>query len=107
MLLAFIEGVPGLALAGIAFGMGHGLLYPALNALVVDVSRQADRGKAMSLYNASFNLGVTLGAVVFGRVAEARGYDTMFVVAGLSVFLGLLFFLIRSEPDARTLPPVR
>lgn len=94
--LAFIDGESGLALAGIAFGAGHGFLYPALNALVVDVSAPEDRGKAMSLYNAAFNLGVTLGAVVFGRVAEARGYATMFVVAGLSVWLALLF-LIRSE----------
>lgn len=95
--LAFVGGETGLALAGFAFGTGHGFLYPALNALVVDVSRGEDRGKAMSLYNAAFNLGITLGAAVFGRVAEAAGYDKMFIAAGLTVLLGLPFFLIRVE----------
>lgn len=95
--LAFIGGDRGLALVGLAFGTGHGFLYPALNAFVVDVSRPEDRGKAMSLYNAAFNLGITLGAVVFGRVAEAEGYDKMFIAAGLTVLLGLPFFLVRFE----------
>lgn len=93
--LGMIEGARGLGLAGILFGAGHGLLYPALNALVVDGCRLADRGKAMALYNASFNLGVTSGAMLFGRIAEAAGYATMFVTAGMAVLTGLLLFLVR------------
>lgn len=93
--LGIIQGERGLLLAGLLFGTGHGLLYPALNALVVDACGMADRGKAMSLYNASFNLGVTGGTMVFGRVAEAAGYATMFFAAGVTVLAGLFLFLIR------------
>jgi predicted MFS family arabinose efflux permease len=97
--LAIISSQTELALAGLGFGVGHGFLYPALNALVVDASRVEDRGKAMALYNASFSLGITCGAIVFGRVAEAHGYATMFLVAGLSVLCSMFFFWIRSERD--------
>ncbi len=93
--LGFIQGQRGLAMAGLLFGAGHGLLYPALNALVVDACKVSDRGKGMALYNASFNLGVTAGTIVFGRVAEAEGYATMFFAAGVTVLAGLLLFLIR------------
>jgi predicted MFS family arabinose efflux permease len=98
--LAIISSQTGLALAGLAFGAGHGFLYPALNALVVDASRVEDRGKAMALYNAAFNLGITCGAIVFGRVAEAYGYATMFLTAGSSILCAMLFFWIRSERGA-------
>ncbi len=95
--LAIISSQTELALAGLVFGVGHGLLYPALNALVVDASKVEDRGKVMALYNAAFNLGITCGAIVFGRVAEAHGYATMFLAAGLSVLCSMFFFWIRSE----------
>ena len=90
--------VRDLALVGFLFGAGHGLLYPALNALVVDASRSQDRGKAMSLYNASFNAGVTGGNVVFGRIAAAWGYGNMFAVVSLTLLCVLVFFWRKSEP---------
>lgn len=86
------------AWVGLAFGAGHGLLYPALNALVIDATRSEDRGKAMSLYNASFNGGVTGGNIVFGRIAAAWGYGSMFAVASLTLLCVLLFFWRKSEP---------
>jgi predicted MFS family arabinose efflux permease len=95
--LAVVAGPVTLALAGLAFGVGHGLLYPALNALMVDVCRREDRGKAMSLYNAAFNLGITGGMSVFGRVAEAYGYASMFTSAALVVLIGLIVFWQRIE----------
>jgi MFS family permease len=96
--LGRVGSTHGLALVGLAFGAGHGLLYPALNALVVDGTRVENRGKAMSLYNAAFNAGVTGGNIVFGRVAEAYGYDKMFAVVGLSVIGVLIFFWRKSVP---------
>lgn len=86
------------AWVGLVFGAGHGLLYPALNALVIDATRSEDRGKAMSLYNASFNAGVTGGNIVFGRVAEAWGYGNMFAVVSLTLLCVLVFFWRKSEP---------
>ena len=96
--LGRVGSAHSLALVGFAFGAGHGLLYPALNALVVDGTRTENRGKAMALYNAAFNAGVTGGNVVFGRVAEAYGYDKMFAVVGLSVIGVLIFFWRKSIP---------
>ncbi len=87
------------AAAGFVFGAGHGLLYPALNALVVDATRSENRGKAMSLYNASFNAGVTGGNIIFGRVAAAWGYASMFAAVSLTLLCVLVFFWRKSEPD--------
>jgi predicted MFS family arabinose efflux permease len=93
-----VQSEGGLALAGLAFGAGHGLLYPALNALVVDASAAEDRGKAMALYNSAFNAGVTGGNVLFGRIADAYGYANMFALAGLGIAGALAFFWRKSVP---------
>jgi MFS family permease len=68
---------------GFAFGSAHGLLYPTLNALVLEVLPSSRKGLGMVLFNGSFNLGSSTGGLVWGVLAAREGYPTMYVAAAL------------------------
>ena len=69
---------PFLALAGLLAGAAHGLLYPALTALVVDVTPPERRGRVVGVFMAFILLGQAAGAAGFGHLAHGVGYGPMF-----------------------------
>jgi MFS family permease len=75
-------------------GGGHGLIYPALYALMLERAGSMDRGSAGALLNASGDIGTFGGASIFGVVARDFGYMIMYIDAGLSTAGGLLIFLL-------------
>jgi MFS family permease len=83
--------VPFLFLTGLLAGSAHGFLYPALAALLMDVTPEARRGGAVGIFSAVFLLGNALGSIVFGQVAHWLGYRVMWSV--LTVLLGAGFAL--------------
>ena len=73
---------PGhLILLGAAFGVAHGVLYPALMALVIGDLPADRRPRALAFTNGAINLGVA-GVGVLGTIAEHTGYPAVFVVTG-------------------------
>jgi MFS family permease len=72
-----------LVLYGLGFGAAHGLLYPTMNALVLEVVPASRRGLGMVLYNGAFNAGTTLGALAWGLLAAQHGYPSVYAVATL------------------------
>ncbi len=85
--------------AGILCGIGHGYAFPILFGLVVDRTPAQNRGMAMAVYTALFDLGVLLGGPFFGYWVETRGFAWMFrIAAGLVLAGTLVFFLWDREP---------
>jgi MFS family permease len=80
---AGLPAAPFLALAGLASGAAHGFLYPALTALVLDVTPPERRGRVVGVFMAFILAGQAGGAAVFGYLAHAIGYGAMFAVLGL------------------------
>jgi MFS family permease len=74
---------PFLALAGLASGAAHGFLYPALTALILDVTPPERRGRVVGVFMAFVLAGQAGGAAGFGHLAHGVGYDAMFGVLGL------------------------
>lgn len=95
--LSLAQGTPSLMLAGMLFGSAQGINYPTLHALIVDLSREANLGRAQALFNGGFNLGVTSSAFLFGVVAEYYGYRLMFTVAALMPLAGCAVFYALAE----------
>jgi MFS family permease len=78
---------------GAIFGMGHGLLYPTMNAWVADWSTARNIGRTQSLFSGSYSLGISCCAFLFGTIVEKYGYATMFLVASATSLMGLVVFL--------------
>ncbi len=74
-----------LALGMGIFGLGFGLLFPSTSALVVEASAPEERGSAFALFYALYSVGVILGALLSGFLAEAAGTSSglPFLVSGL------------------------
>jgi MFS family permease len=88
--------VPFLFLAGLLAGAGHGFLYPALAALLMDVTPEARRGGVVGIFSAVFLVGNALGSIVFGYVAHGLGYGVMWSTLTLLLVFGfLLSFRLR------------
>jgi MFS family permease len=92
--------VPYLFLAGLLAGSAHGFLYPALAALLMDVTPEARRGSVVGIFSAVFLVGNALGSMVFGYVAHGLGYAVMWsaLTSLLAAGFGLSFRLRVGHP---------
>jgi MFS family permease len=94
MSLSLVDAPVTLVVCATAFGLAHGLAYPALNALFVEGAPAGARGRAMAVYNLSFNVGITLAAFIAGEVAERAGYATMWLSMGAAALLGAVALVV-------------
>jgi len=110
--LAFFPGphfnfpvVPFLFLTGLLAGGAHGFLYPALAALLMDVTPELRRGGAVGIFSAMFLVGNAVGAVVFGHIAHWLGYRVMWSALTLIIIAGfVLSFRLRASPTGELVP---
>ena len=83
--------------SGLLAGGAHGFLYPALTALVVDLTPPARRGRVVGVFSACILAGQASGAAGFGPLAIVVGYGPMFglLTVVLAVACALAFRLER------------
>lgn len=94
LVLAGAQNARDVLLAGLLCGGGHGYTFPILFGLVVTRVREADRGSAMAIFTALFDVGVVLGGPVFGAISRAQGFPAMYVAAAASLAVGTLGFAV-------------
>ena len=93
--------LPFLFLAGLLAGAAHGFLYPALSALLMDVTPEARRGSAVGIFSSIFLVGNALGAMAFGYVAHGLGYAVMWCALAVALVAGFLWSLRMRPPAPR------
>jgi MFS family permease len=89
------EGPTSLVAIGAVFGFAHGVFFPALNALAIEHTRLSERGRLMTVFAGTFNLGAWGGAAVLGPVVESAGYGAVFGI-GAAAAVAALLVLARS-----------
>jgi MFS family permease len=94
LVLALASNDREVLLAGALCGAGHGYTFPLLFGMVVNRARTADRGTAMAIYTALFDLGVLLGGPLLGAVIAVRGYTEMFATAAVLIVAGTAGFAL-------------
>ena len=84
----------GVALLGLGFIFTHSTLLTRATEFA-----QKARGAAMSLVAFCFMGGGGLGTAIGGRIISAAGFDNLFVIYGIALFVTLLlsFVLIRDH----------
>ncbi len=92
--LAWAQDAVDVAAAGVLCGLGHGFVFPILFGLVVSRAREVERGAAMSIFTALFDVGVLIGGPVLGLVIRLAGYPAMYVTAALIVCGGAVGFAV-------------
>jgi MFS family permease len=86
LLLSSFSHLGLIILAMAVYGIGFGLLFPSITALVLDNTEVEDRGRAFGLFYAFFSLGVVIGPLLIGILNVTP--DKGFIVGSIGVFLG-------------------
>lgn len=84
-----VAGPTSLLAIGGVFGFAHGVFFPALNALAIETTLASERGRLMTIFAGTFNLGAWGGAAALGPVVEAAGYGPVFAIGAVSAALAL------------------
>jgi MFS transporter, DHA1 family, multidrug resistance protein len=74
----------------VAFGQTLGM--PAANAYVVQEGRHYGMGAAMTMFMMSMNIGMGLGPVVLGRIADYIGLNSVFYLSAAGMTIGIIAF---------------
>jgi predicted MFS family arabinose efflux permease len=88
---------------GFLFGSAHGLLYPTMNALVLEVLPSTRKGLGMVLFNGTFNVGSSTGALLWGALAARAGYANVYVAAALLAFVAVIALRVSPRPTRNSL----
>ena len=82
-ILALATGPAHLIAAAIVLGTSHAFAFPILSALVVTRAQPDERGSAIALFTALFDLGVLFGGPSFGASVKYGGYRISFGLAAV------------------------
>ncbi|OPX88834.1 MAG: Bicyclomycin resistance protein [Pelotomaculum sp. PtaB.Bin104] len=92
------HNILGFVLAGAIIGFGFGFCVPTLQALSLRHAPAERRGAATGTYYIAFDLGLGLGTILWGYVAEAAGYQLMFYTTLAPLVLaGAIYWKIRKK----------
>ena len=92
-ILAVSPTLPVAIGVAVIYGIGFGSLTPMLIAIVVDRVNPGERGTALATFMAAMDIGISLGSVVGGMVAQSFGLPAVFLMAGGSCAFGIVYFL--------------
>lgn len=94
---AFIHSSFVYYLSAILIGLGNGHMYPAFQNMIVKIARHNERGTANSTLLTSWDMGVGIGILLGGFVAEHLGYSVAFAVIAVMHVLGLTFYIMQTR----------
>jgi MFS family permease len=84
--------------SALLIGLGNGHMWPAFQNMTINVARNNQRGTANSTILISWDIGMGLGILVGGVVAELLGYAAAFwTVVAVNAAGVLLFFLATKD----------
>ena len=85
---------------GVSFllGMGYGMLFPAYNTLFVNLAPNNRRATASSTYLTSWDVGIGIGLVFGGSLADLSGFPLAYFVGAVLVAFSVLFFVTVATP---------
>lgn len=82
-------------MSALVIGLGNGHLFPAYQTMFINLAPHTQRGTANSTLLTSWDLGIGLGILLGGVIAETLGYGVAFWAAVLSEVIGVAtFFLV-------------
>jgi len=79
-------------------GVGYGMLFPAYNTLFVNLAPNNRRATASSTYLTSWDIGIGIGLVSGGNMAEFSGFPMTYFVGATLVAMSALFFVVVATP---------
>ena len=83
--------------SALLIGLGNGHLWPAFQNMMISMAHHNERGTANSTILISWDVGMGLGILVGGLVAELAGYTAAFWTVAVVNLAGVLLFFLRTR----------
>ena len=96
-LFAFVVTPWGYYLAALMIGLGNGQMYPAFLNMFISVARHDQRGTANSSILISWDLGMGLGILLGGFIAERVGFMSAFHTIAFMQAAGTFLFIFATK----------
>ena len=93
LLLSWMPSMNVLLIAAFLYGFGFGSVQPALQAWAIGQAPPNRRGMANATFYSFFDLGIGIGAMIFGQIGHVFGYDSIYMTAAVSVFLSMILYV--------------
>lgn len=99
-MFALWQNLYGYYISAVVIGFGQASMYPAVQTMFLKMTTNDKRGTANATILTSWDLGVGLGIIFGGYVAEhLGGYNSAFLVSAAVSILSLMFFLLYAKKD--------
>ena len=92
LLFAALHNAWGFYGAAFIVGLGNGHMFPAFQTMFINLAPSSQRGTANSTLYTAWEIGVGLGIILGGVLAEYFSYGTAFWIAWLGNSAGAIFF---------------
>ena len=93
LLFAAVHNLWGYYGAALIIGLGNGHMFPAFQTMFINLASHEQRGTANSTLLVSWDIGIGLGILIGGVLAENMGYHAAFWGAWVVNLAGVIFFL--------------
>lgn len=97
-IFAGLQNEWGYYLAPFIIGLGNGHMWPAFQNMFINLAENNQRGTANSTILTSWDLGMGVGMLMGGIVAEHLGYSAAFWTATAVNILGVVFYFVIARP---------
>lgn len=94
LMLAWLPNTAVLLIAASLYGLGFGSVQPALQAWSVENAPANRRGMANATFFSFFDLGIGLGAILFGQMAFIFGYASIYAASAGSVAMSIIIYIL-------------
>lgn len=94
LLFAAVHSPWGFYGAALIIGLGNGHMFPAFQNMFINLASHEQRGTANSTLLVSWDIGMGLGILIGGAIAEYMGYTAAFWGAWVVNVMGVMLFLL-------------
>ena len=79
-------------------GIGFGTMFPAYNTLFVNLAPNSQRGTATSTYLTSWDVGLGIGMLTGGYIAEIASFRMAYLFGSALTVVSMLYFRVKAGP---------
>ena len=83
--------------SAILIGLGNGHMWPAFQNMMISMAHHNERGTANSTILISWDIGMGLGILVGGAIAEHLGYSAAFWTVAVMNAVGVLLYFLKTR----------
>jgi predicted MFS family arabinose efflux permease len=83
--------------SALLIGLGNGHMWPAFQNMMISMAHHNERGTANSTILIAWDIGMGLGVLLGGIIAETLGYTTAFWTVAAVNAIGVALYFVRTQ----------